>query len=303
MRKMIWITLIAVLLLGAAYAIAESNTFPETRQGTGGEVIALSEYPQTSYTEREILLENAGQRIYGIAYIPDGTEKSPLVLLSHGLGGSYDNCIAEAEQLASHGIAAYCFDFRGGGGYKSDGDTTQMSVMTEVSDLETVLAAAKTWDFVDANRIALMGFSQGGIVSAIAAARHVDEVNGLILCYPAFLVSDAVHEQFSSLDEVPESYHFNWIRAGRAYAADMWDYDVYAEIGNYTRPVLLMHGDQDWIVPISYVERAAEVYPDVEYHVMRGAGHGFYGSSFDESMELSFAYLSRLGFMNDSGMV
>ena len=42
------------------------------------------------------------------------------------------------------------------------------------------------------------------------------------------------------------------IYAGRIYVADMWDYDVYAEIGNYTKPVLLMHGDRDGIVPISY---------------------------------------------------
>ena len=56
----------------------------------------------------------------------------------------------------------------------SDGSTTQMSVMTEVSDLEAVLAAAKSWDFVDADRIILNGFSQGGIVSAINRDVEVD---------------------------------------------------------------------------------------------------------------------------------
>ena len=298
MKKMC-IILLALMLLWLSASSAEQMSFPEERQQTGTEVKALADLPKTTYTQREIWLENEGQRIYGIAYIPDVEGKMPLAILSHGLGGSYSSCLAEAEQYASHGIAAYAFDFRGGGGSRSDGSTTQMSVMTEVSDLEVVLAAAKTWDFVDADRIVLNGFSQGGIVSAITAARHVDGVAGLVLCYPALLVHDAVHEQFDSLDDVPDEYYFNWIYAGRAYTADMWDYDVYAEIGNYTKPVLLMHGDRDYIVPISYAERAAEVYPAVEYHVMNGAGHGFNGRSFEDSMEYTFAYLQRVGVLGE----
>ena len=207
MKKMC-IILLALMLLGLSVSSAEQMSFPEERQQTGTEVKALADLPKTTYTQREIWLENEGQRIYGIAYIPDVEGKMPLAILSHGLGGSYSSCLAEAEQYASHGIAAYAFDFRGGGGSRSDGSTTQMSVMTEVSDLEVVLAAAKTWDFVDADRIVLNGFSQGGIVSAITAARHVDEVAGLVLCYPALLVHDAVHEQFDSLDDVPDEYYF-----------------------------------------------------------------------------------------------
>ena len=297
--KRMMIVLLALALIGAAIAVAETS-FPETRQATGTEVSALENMPVYDYDQREIWLENDGQRIYGIAYVPKTDGAAPLAILSHGLGGNYANCLSEAEQLARHGIAAYCFDFRGGGRSRSDGNTTQMSVMTEVSDLETVLAAAQTWDFVDSARVALMGFSQGGIVSAITAARHVEEVAGLILCYPAFLVSDAVHEQFAALEDVPDEYAFNWVYAGRAYAADMWDYDVYSEIGNYNKPVLLMHGDRDGIVPIAYAERAAEVYPDVEYHVIQGAGHGFMGAAFEESMALSFAYLQRIGLLGST---
>ena len=289
----------AILLVFAMLfttACAE-GAFPETRQEAGGETLSLNDLPTTSFTTLEITLQNQNQRIWGVAYIPETEGKNPLVILAHGLGGDYSSCLAEAEQYAAHGIAAYAFDFRGGGGHRSEGSMTEMSVMTEVGDLEAVIDAAKTWDFVDGNRIILNGFSQGGIVSAITAARHADDVAGLILCYPALLVTDDVHREFSSLDDVPEEFYYRWIYAGRCYVADMWDYDVYAEIGNYTKPVLLMHGDRDGIVPISYAERAAEVYLDAEYHVMQGAGHGFYGKSFDDSMVLSFNYLLRIGIL------
>lgn len=274
---------------------AVQETVPEVIQEEGTEILDLENLPTYGYRQQEIELENQGQRIYGVAYIPDTEENQvPLVICAHGLGGSYRSNAAYAEQLASHGIAAYCFDFRGGGGSRSDGDTTEMSVMTEVSDLEVIMEAASEWDFVDENKIVLLGTSQGGITSAIAAARHTDKISGLVLMYPAFLVSDAIHEQFDSLEDVPDSFYFNWITAGRIYAEDMWDYDVYEEIGNYTEKVLLMHGTSDGIVPISYSDRAAEVYEDVEYYMLDGAGHGFNGGAFDEAVKHIFDYLQEI---------
>lgn len=248
---------------------AVREAVPEAIQEEGTEILGLEQLPAYDYLQQEIELENQGQRIYGVAYIPDTEENQvPLVICAHGLGGSYRSNAAYAQQLASRGIAAYCFDFRGGGGFGSDGDTTEMSVMTEVSDLEAVMEAASEWDFVDKNKIVLM--------------------------YPAFLVHDAVREQFDSLEDVPDRFHFNWITAGRIYAEDMWDYDVYEEIGNYTEKVLLMHGTADGIVPISYSDRAAEVYEDVEYYIIDGAGHGFNGNAFDEAVRHIFDYLQEI---------
>lgn len=256
------------------------------------------EVPVNKYQEKTIEVDYNGQTIWGIAYIPEtGQEKFPLVICSHGLGGSYTSCMEYAELLASHGFATYCFDFRGGGGSHSDGRLTEMSLITEATDVQTIIAAAKNWDFVDPEKIILLGESQGGAASAIAAARSKDDVNGLILCYPALLVHDAVHEQFDSLDEVPDSFFFNWLTVGRPYVADVWDYDVYSEIGNYSKPVLLMHGDRDGIVPSSYAERAAEVYPDVEYHVISGGGHGFYGAALDDAFLYILQYLQRISII------
>lgn len=296
-----WLSELGVIGMGGENRTEQEEsvmrqTVPEEiqREGTA-KILEFENLPVYTYRQQKIELENQGQKIYGIAYIPETENKTvPLVICAHGLGGSYQSNAAYAEQLASHGIAAYCFDFRGGGGSRSDGDTTEMSVMTEVSDLEVIMKAASGWEFVDGNRIVLLGTSQGGITSAIAAARHTDRISGLVLMYPAFLVGDAVHERFDSLEEVPDSFQFNWITAGRPYVEDMWDYDVYEEIGNYTGRVLLLHGNADSIVPISYSNRAAEVYKDVEYYVIDGAGHGFSGGAFDEAVRYVFEYLQEI---------
>lgn len=248
-----------------------------------------------SYGRREIEVMNDGQKIYGVAYIPEGKNgRISLVICCHGLGGSYITNEDYAVFLASRGIAAYCFDFRGGGGSRSDGETTDMSIMTEVSDIEAILDASSQWEFVDPDQIVLLGTSQGGAASAIAAARHKDEIAGAILLYPAFLMHDEIHRQFASLDDVPDSFFFRWITLGRVYAEDIWDYDVYDEIKNYDKKVLLMHGDEDDIVPIRYSERASEVYPDADYYVIPGAGHGFYGEAFRQAEKYIIDYLQEI---------
>lgn len=248
------------------------------------------------YEVKEIRCDNSGQSIYGVAYVPKTEKKVPLVIFSHELCNTHTSGIAYAENLASRGIATYTFDFRGGSSRnKSDGKTTEMSVMTEVTDLEAVIETAKNWDFVNSEKVVLLGGSQGGMVSAIAAARHKEEIDGLILLYPAFVIGDEIHNKFSFLDEVTDTFSYNgWITVGRKYVEDIWNYEVYNEIGNFDKQVLILHGDSDYLVDVSYSERAVKEYDNAELCVIKGAGHGFGGSSFDEAMTHIWRYLHRI---------
>lgn len=48
-----------------------------------------------------------------------------------------------AEKMAAAGIAAFIFDYNGGGvGSKSSGKSTEMSVLTEIKDLKAVIEYA-----------------------------------------------------------------------------------------------------------------------------------------------------------------
>lgn len=316
MKRWICVLLCACLILGITACSSkgslsenDSTGNPDTSEGSPGssnvqqeqgtEGDAAQVQDVYDYETREINCSIGDQNIYGVTYIPETDGTIPLVIFAHELGSTHRSGTEYAEELASRGIATYTFDFRGGStASRSDGSTVGMSVMTEAADVEAVLDAAKEWDFVDSRRIALIGASQGGMASAVAASRRPDEIAGLILLYPALLVHDAVHEQFDSLDEVPEQFYFNgWINVGKNYVSDVWDYDVYAEMPNYTNPVLILHGDRDGIVDVSYAQRAAESYPDAELHILRGAGHGFYGRSFDTAMEYILDYLGGIGFI------
>ena len=251
-----------------------------------------------TYEQRELWVDNGGEQIYGVAYVPEGEGQKPLVVFSHGLGNDHSAGAAYADVLASRGFAVYAFDFRGGSASRnrSDGSSTSMSVMTEASDLEAVVEAAKGWDFVDPSAIVAVGESQGGCVSAVYAAEHAGELAGLVLLYPALSIPDDIHSQFASLADVPDTYGLfgGWMTVGRNYAADMWDYDVFARIGAYSGKVLVLHGGADSVVDVSYSERAAQMYPNCELHVISGAGHGFTGTAFEEACGYLIAYLGGL---------
>lgn len=294
---------------GLAEAVGSGDvevTYELAEAEPAASVATQAQLPETTYTTQEIWVDNGGERIYGVAYVPDGAQKAPLAILSHGLGGTHSDMAAYAGALASHGYAAYALDFRGGsaGGGRSDGETTSMSVMTEASDLEAVIEAAKSWDFADTEQgVVLVGASQGGMVSAVVAAEEPDKVSSLVLLYPAFCIVDDTHERFASEDDIPEAYSLmGWITVGHSYSADVWDLDVYGEIGEYAGPVLIVHGDADRIVDVSYSERAAEAYQDAELDVIEGAGHGFYGDALQKSIDDMLAFLGgRQGGESEAG--
>ena len=252
-----------------------------------------------SYSERDIWCENEGQKIYGKAYIPQTSkEKLPLVIFSHELCMTHASGDGYARELAARGIAVYAFDYRGGSEQsQSDGRTTTMSVLTEVSDLEHVLASARQWSFVDPAQIVVLGGSQGGLVASLTAGRHARELRGLILLYPAYNIPDELHQHFASLKDVPEEVnYYGWVRLGRCYAEDAWNLDVYAGVENFRQPVLIVHGDADTAVPLSYAREAQRRYPDARLQVIRGAGHMFQDEqSFGEAMDAILVYLQKIG--------
>lgn len=197
-----------------------------------------------------------------------------------------------AEALAEHGYVVYCFDFCGGSsGCRSDGSTLEMSVFTEQADLEAVIAMMQGLEYVDSENLFLMGTSQGGAVSAITGAAHKEEIRGMVLLYPAFLLAERANELFQSVEEIPDTYFFLWMEVGRAYFEPLIGYDIYEEIAAYDRDVLMIHGDADSIVPLTYSERALEVYPSSELKVISGGGHGFYGEDARQAIDYMLEYL------------
>lgn len=251
-----------------------------------------------SYKIEEFTVKNNNQKIYGQIYIPEkDEEKYPLVILSHGLGGNYADGKGYAENLVEKGIVVVTFDFRGGGGQKSEGKITDMSVLTEISDLETVLNEAINWDFIDSSRVVLLGASQGGLVSAVVASNNPEKVSGLILTYPAFNIETVVNGLMENFDNIPDTYDLGYITLGKAYATDLKDFNTFDKIKNYDKKVLLLHGSADEAVPLKFSIDASKIYNDVDFQIIFNAGHGFYDYEFRKALKYIFDYLNKINFI------
>lgn len=265
---------------------------------------------QCEYTTERIDCKNGDSEIFGICYKPKKDEKVPLVILSHELGGTHKNMERYASALASNGYAAYIFDYCGGSPYsQSDGSMLDMSVKTEISDLEAILQSAKNWEFINQDRIVLLGGSQGGLVTALTAEKHPNDIAGAILLYPALGIPESMRLMFNTKNGIPDSfmYLFKTAELGKTYAYDAWDIDPYEIIGqDYTKAVLILHGSADPLVDVSYSEKAASCYKDCELHILQDSQHGFTGIQLNQAIEYILDYLNEnvsdtIGDVNGDG--
>ena len=145
-------------------------------------------------TKKSFTCDRDGLTIRGMQYFPesfDAGKRYPAVIASHGFLCSYTNMENWCRDFAKIGYVAFCFSFCGGGSLsedkavKSDGESTKMSALTEVEDLLAVKKFASQHAYVDMENLILLGESQGGFVSGLAAARCGAEVKKLVMIFPA----------------------------------------------------------------------------------------------------------------------
>ncbi len=258
--------------------------------------------PSASYpTERPRIeklpfeIDSQGCRLRGFVLRPQRAGRLPAAIVSHGFGSSTRDTKKYARVFANEGFAAFCFDFCMSGSGKSTGSSLGMSVLTEKTDLLNVLDYVKGLDFVDTDHITLAGCSQGGLVSALAAAERESEVERLVLYYPALCIPDdarrgqMINARFDP-DHVPERFRALFVRLGARYALDAQGLDPYREICGFSKPVLIVHGTKDKLVDIRYSRRACEGYPDCRL-VEVDAGHGFLFQGFPQSRRATVEFL------------
>ena len=208
------------------------------------------------------------------------------VILSHGFLANEKMCFRYAELLAELGFLAVTYDFCGGGiRCRSDGRTQDMTVLTEKADLQAVLAGVR--ERFAPSAVSLLGCSQGGFVSGLAAAElGAGEIAGLMLFYPAVCIPDDARSgkmMFYRFDpeHIPDLLGGFPMKLGGDYARTVIGMDPYKEMRGYDGPVLLLHGTEDRIVKLRYARVLKDVYPGCRYEEIPGAGHIFRGR-YDE---------------------
>ncbi|WP_419804898.1 alpha/beta hydrolase family protein [Terriglobus sp.] len=230
------------------------------------------------------------------APLAHGAAKLPLVVLSHGLGGSADQFGWLAPALARRGYLVLGVNHPGNNTlepYTAEGALLWGERALDVSDaIDGLLADATFGAHVDASRIGAVGYSLGSETVLALAGAQVDQQRFFDYCLghrsaatcgipavsnartPEDLLAAVRASSADALLHENESHRDARIRAvfamapplGEAYSADSFAY--------VNVPVTLVAGAADTLAPpASNAERFANWLPGAKIAVLQGAGH------------------------------
>ena len=222
--------------------------------------------------------------IPAIVTLPEGEGPFPAVVMLHGTGsnkneagGGYD---LAAPAMAEAGIATIRIDFMGNG----DSEASYADYNYTSANLDAKAAAdymAKL-DAVDANKLAVMGWSQGGTNALLAAAAFPGTFKAVVTWAGALDLS-TMFDNFDAAYETAKtsgSYEmtFDWrdsLPVGERWFKEVSETDVLEAIKGLNAPVLSIHGDQDDTVPMSDSEDVQKTLGTENLCVIEGADHTY----------------------------
>ena len=207
-----------------------------------------------------------------------GDTRSAVVFL-HGYGANGADLLGLADPLADHlpdtlFIAPDAPENCAGSpfGYQwfpipwIDGSSEEESsrgMQQAVEDLNAFLDALMVDEDLLPEQVCLFGFSQGTMMSLHVAPRREDPVAGIV-----------------------------------AFSGRLLEPELLADEVQSRMPILLVHGDQDDVVPVQSLPQAAEAlqnagFTDVYAHVMKGTAHGI----APDGLSVALAFIrDQLGF-------
>ena len=218
----------------------------------------------------DVYLPGAGVTLGGILFRPVVNPGSlPGLVILHGWAPKGELGVArleeQAEKIAQRGYVTLALSSRG---WPNSGGVDDCG-LKQPDDVVSAVQWLGSLPGVDRNRIGVMGFSMGGQIALLAAARS-RRMKAIVAFYPP---TDIERWARTTSDDRIRDYYIPQVCAPTKNRSPV----VFAK--QIDAPVLLVHGDRDTVVPTdqSKIMRNAFVKADrsVELHLVVGARHGF----------------------------
>ena len=237
-----------------------------------------------------------GQTVHAYLTIPNGKPPFPLIVMPHGgpLVGESVMYDPWSQMLAHYGYAVLQPQYRGSHNYGLDwyrkaffnGSEAGRKMQTDKDDGAIFLAKQ---GIVDADRIAMIGWSYGGYAALVAAIRDPQ-------IYQCVVAGAAV------TDPIMQVNYYRWELDGTQKDAQLglWDEAVapFNEAEKVNVPILLVHGDLDQRVPVDhatkYREKLTKAGKSFKYVELEGADHFYSTLNFKHRKQFYSAMLDYL---------
>ena len=228
---------------------------------------------------KEIRLNSSGLKLAGELFIPSKDKIHPALCICHGIPATPPDLTDKgytllAQRFCQAGFATLIFNFRGTG--RSEGN---LDILGWSRDLQAALDFLDSQNEVDIARFCLLGFSGGAAVSVYAAA-HDPRVSLVATCAcPADFRSLTQRE--TTLDTIQQFRQIGAIRdKDFPLSIEEWErgFETVTPINWIDkispRPLLLVHGDADELIPLEQAHRLYEKAKEPkELKIVAGAKH------------------------------
>ncbi len=245
-------------------------------------------------SEQPVTFDNRrGQRLHGVLHLPEGRDKSPMVVMAHGFTddktGDNRLFVKFARKIAPAGIAVLRFDFAGSG--DSEGDFAGMTPRGEIEDLKSAIDFVCGIQEIDNHSIILIGYSLGGAVSICTAAE--DQRVRMIIGWSPVSRADVTFRRilgentFQSAEKVGKAACKNGdkqFHLSKDFFSDLQYINPLGIIGTISpRPIFLIQGLADEKVLPEETKRLFEfAKTPKKIHFIEGSGHSF--AFFEEEL-------------------
>jgi len=218
-----------------------------------------------------VIITSSGSKLLGMLYRAGGAGPHPTALLLHGIPGLEKNTDI-AYALRDAGWNTLIFHYRGCWG--SEGDYTLAGIP---DDVRAALDAITDGKFpVDPNRIAAVGHGLGGWAAIVTAAGRDSRIRAVVTMgglanLRTLSLSDSLAADYARFlrNITPKGIQSQWRALGATYnAVDLVDVLL-------PRPLLIIHGMADEIVPMSQAMELKQRAPGAELALMEDTDHGF----------------------------
>ena len=173
------------------------------------------------------------------------------------------------------GFMALRFDFSGNG--QSQGSFEQSTWSKQVLEMEVAIALAQE---KGASWIGLAGHSLGAAIALLVAQRQaavsaVCRVAGRVSATrPMHFLTSSQQERLDQTGQVAFVSRGRQLSLNRDFFDDADRHDLLAATRTLERPMLVVHGDRDEVIPVSEAELAKATNPDqVELLIVPGGDH------------------------------
>jgi uncharacterized protein len=229
--------------------------------------------------EEQIHFKNHdGENLAGTLHLPDEPSQFGIVL-GHCFTCTRHTTILRrlAKDLSHKGFIALRFDFSGNG--RSEGEFSQSTFSKQIAEMqkafEIVASKGATW-------IGMAGHSMGGLISFLTASQ-TESVNAVCTIGSRISSMKATHflsqtqrEILENTGKVSFTSRGRFLTVTEDFFSDSDRFELQQILQAFHKPLLMVYGDQDEIIPIREASKARGISNGrVDVEIIAGADHMF----------------------------